>query len=220
MKSLKWILVMIAGLGLSAAAQQWLDAWKRTPLTVDESLYLTSGAALKRAALGFDGLLADLYWIRTVQYFGAKLEQQRATKDRFDFQELRLLEPLLEITTELDPRHVAAYRFGAFFLPEIDPEKAIDYVRQGIRNNPNEWRLDQDLGFLYWRLGRYREASEAYLRGGRLAGAPAWLEAMAATMLEKGGDRQTAREMMRRLCEVSEDEFIKQICGAHSAPRR
>jgi hypothetical protein len=141
MKNKMWALVLIAGFGSSVFAQRWLDAQNQTPLAVDESLYLTSGAALKHASLGFDGLLADLYWIRAVQYFGGKIEQQRSSKSAIDLREMRLLKPLLEITTELDPRHIAAYRFGAFFLPEIDQEQAVDFVKQGIRNNPNEWRL-------------------------------------------------------------------------------
>ena len=38
---------MVAGLGLSAVAQNWLDAQPRDPLTADEKLYLTSGGAVK-----------------------------------------------------------------------------------------------------------------------------------------------------------------------------
>jgi tetratricopeptide (TPR) repeat protein len=215
MKSWVWAFILIIGIGLSAAAQNWLDAQRRpeeAPGSIDETLYLTSGEALKRASIGFDGLLADLYWIRTILYFGVNLERQEAANGTIDFRQMRQLVPLLEITTELDPHHIAAYRFGAFFLQYIDSEKAVSFAERGIRNNPNEWRLYQDLGFIYWRFGRYREASEAYLIGGRIAGAPPWMEAMAATMLARGGDSETAREIFGRLCEGSDDKFIRQIC--------
>jgi hypothetical protein len=212
MKTLRWFLTLIIGLALSTMAQLWLDAQPRVFPKTDEVLYLTSGEALRHASLGFDGLAADLYWIRVIQYFGGKLEQQRATMETIDWREMRLLEPLLEMTTELDPHHIAAYRFGSFFLSEIDPDKAISFARQGIRNNPGDWRLYQDLGFIYWRTGRYREASDAYLTGSGIVGAPAWMKAMAATMLENGGEGEVAREMFRRLCEGSDDKFIKQIC--------
>ena len=33
-------------------------------------LYVRSPELLKRAALSYDSLLADLYWIRTVQHYG------------------------------------------------------------------------------------------------------------------------------------------------------
>jgi tetratricopeptide (TPR) repeat protein len=214
MKSWVWGLLLIIGIGSSAAAQNWLDAQRRPEEmqgSIDETLYLTSG----EASIGFDGLLADIYWIRTIQYFGRNWERQRAAKGEVDLRQMRQLVPLLEIITELDPHHIAAYRFGAFFLQYIDPEKAIGFTERGIRNNPNEWRLYQDLGFIYWRLGRYREASEAYLTGSRIAGAPPWMEAMAATMLARGGDSETAREIFARLCEASDDKFIMEICSDH-----
>jgi tetratricopeptide (TPR) repeat protein len=217
MKSWVWAALLVIGAGLSAAASNWIDAGRR-PASVEgansDTLYLTSGEALKRASIGFDGLLADIYWIRTIHYFGENLERLKAAKGVVDIRQMRLLEPLLQITTELNPHHIAAYRFGAFFLRYLDPDKAINFAQAGIRNNPNEWRLYQDLGFIYWKLGRYREASETYLAGSRFAGAPQWLEVMAATMLARGGESETAREIFARLCQESDDKFIKQLCDS------
>src|SRR5262245_11466175 len=124
MKSRICIAGMIAGLILSAVVQNWLDAQPRVTFAADEKLYLTSGGVIKYAGLGFDGLLADIYWIRTIQYFGRKLEAQKAAGE-VDWGRMPLLAPLLEITTELDRHHLAAYRFGAFFLQYTDPEKAV-----------------------------------------------------------------------------------------------
>jgi tetratricopeptide (TPR) repeat protein len=211
-----WTLALFAGLGLSIVAQNRMDAGRAAPAVIEESLYLRSGETLKKASAGFDGLLADLYWIRTAQYFGAQLERQRATNESIDLSQMRLLEPLLDVTTELDPQHIAAYRFGAFFLQYIEPEKAIRFAERGIRHNPKEWRLYQDLGFVYWRQGRYREAADAYSRGSRIAGAPAWMQVMAASMLARGGDRETARELFRRLCEGNDDPFVKEVCEEQS----
>jgi len=211
MKKLIWPILLIVFLALSAAAQNWMDARRRIPLTVEETLYVGSGEALKRASIGFDGLMADIYWIRTLLYFGEKFDEQRAANHQFDARQLELLEPMLNITVELDPRYIAAYRFGAAFLPGINAESAVRFVERGIRNNPGEWRLYQDLGFVQWRRSRFREAAEAYARGSRLPGAPAWMRTMPALMLAKGGDRETAREMFLRLYEESDDPFIKQI---------
>src|SRR5271169_3206167 len=67
----------------------------RSRATLEEVLYVSSPKGLKRLSLGYDGLLADVYWTRAVQYFGDKLTRG---SDHFD-----LLAPLLEITTTLDP---------------------------------------------------------------------------------------------------------------------
>jgi tetratricopeptide (TPR) repeat protein len=109
---------------------------------------------------------------------------------------------------------VAAYRFGALFLPDINPEGAVRFVERAIRDNPNEWRLYQDLGYIFWKQGRFREASEAYGRGSRVPGAPAWMQTMPAVMLAKGGDRETAREMFQRIYENTDDNFVRQIALA------
>jgi tetratricopeptide (TPR) repeat protein len=208
-----WKFILISNLGLGIAVQYWLDNQVRHETPRDEPLYLVSGKALKSASLGFDGLLSDIYWMRTILYFGEQLEEQsRQNKKEIDLRQMPRLVPLLAITTELDPHNLAAYRFGAFFLPEIDPEKAIQFAEQGVNNNPNEWRLLQDLGFIYWRQGRFREAGETYLKGSKIEGAPQWMLLMAVAMLEKGGDDQTSRDMFRRICEVNEDKFIKIIC--------
>lgn len=204
-----WILCLIGGLVLSIGAQRWIDGHSNAAIAEDDALYLQSGEMLKKASVGFDGLLADLYWVRTIRYFGQKFEEKRATQTTFGAKDVPQLEKLLNITTELDPRYIAVYRFGAFFL---DPERAIRFTQLGIRNNPNEWRLYADLGFIYWRTGRYHESADVYLRGSRLAGAPPWMEAMAATTLSKGGEIETARELFRHLCEENDDAFIRGIC--------
>jgi hypothetical protein len=212
MKRLIWPILLVVFLALSAVAQNWMDSQRRAPLAVGETLYISSSEAIKRASLGFDGLMADVYWIRTLLYFGEEFERQRGANQYFDVSKLNLLQPLLDITVELDPRHIAAYRFGAVFLPDIDAGAAIRFVERGIRNNPDEWRLYQDLGFVQWRRNRFREAAEAYARGAGLPGAPAWMRTMPPLMLAKGGERETARAMFLRLYEESDDPFIKQVC--------
>jgi hypothetical protein len=208
--SLIWPILPVVFLALGGVAQNWMDSHRPAPLAVEKALYVSSGESIKRASLGFDGLMADVYWIRALLYFGEEFERQRVSNQYFDVSRLKLLQPLLDITVDLDPQHVAAYRF----------------VERGIRNNPGEWRLYQDLGFVHWRRSRFREAAEAYARGAALPGAPAWMQTMPALMMAKGGERETARAMFLRLYEESDDTFIKQVCEEqltlldHNTPQR
>lgn len=211
-KTIGWTLILIAGLSLSTVAQHWLDAAPHEFVGDEDSLYVSSPEALRRASLGFTGLFADVYWIRTTVYFGENFEQQRQTNEVFDVGRLRLLKPMLALVTDLDPHHIAAYRFGGFFLQYENADEAIEFIERGIRNNPGEWRLYQDLGFAYWRRGKFKEAAQAYSRGGNLPGAPAWMQPLAATLLIKGGDRDTAQQVFLRLYEESNDAFVRQIC--------
>ena len=210
MKAWLWPSLLIGCLSLSIPLQRWMDA-RRPAAVVEDALYVSSSKTLKRMSLGFDGLLADIYWLRTIQYFGGKLQQMRGSINVSDVSNwhLDLLEPLLNLTTELDPHYIAAYRFGALFLPDIDPEGAVRFVQRAIRDNPGDWRLYQDLAYIYWKQGRYREASETYERGGRVSGAPDWMQTMSAVMLVKGGDRETARQIFRRIYEHSDDAYTR-----------
>src|SRR5262245_45361219 len=108
MKKLLWPTLLIVFLSASVIAQNWMDAQGRARPQFKETLYLNSGEALKRASIGFDGLMADIYWIRLLLYVGEQFEQQRAMNQSFDFRQLGLLEPMLNITVELDPHYLAA----------------------------------------------------------------------------------------------------------------
>jgi hypothetical protein len=216
MKTWLWTTLLIIGLGAAVPLQRWMDARRGAGAVVEESLYVKSGRTLRRASLGFEGLLADVYWLRTIQYFGDKAQRVKGTVNVGNVGNwgLTLLEPMLNVTTELDPGYVAAYRFGALFLPDISPQGAIGFVQRGIRDNPGDWRLYQDLGYIYWKQGRFKEASEAYEQGSRVAGAPGWMKTMAAVMLSQGGERETARTMFQRIYESSDDAKVKGIALA------
>ncbi len=211
MKSHLWLVFLLFGLGASIALQRWIDGQRGVDSVVEDALYISSGQSLKRASLGFDGLLADLYWLRTIQYFGAKSQQINGDLNIGNVNDwkLNLLEPLINITTELDPNYVSAYRFGSQFLPDINPDSAIKLAQRAIADNPDDWRLQQDLGFIFWKLKRYEEASATYLQGSRLPDAPKWMEQMAAVMRANGGDRETAKQMFRRIYETTDDPTVK-----------
>src|SRR5829696_6778501 len=74
------------------------------------------GKRLKGFAFGAEGLLADWYWIRSLQYLGDKIVRSDANDLNIDdLRSLnpRLLYPLLDNATDLDPQFIAAYTYGA-----------------------------------------------------------------------------------------------------------
>lgn len=216
------IIVLMVGLGASAALSRWLDARRvdHTKRFAEEQLYL-SGPAAKRLALAFNGLAADWYWMRSLQYVGGKVVHYRDTHagefalTNLSSLDLRLLASLLDVTTTLDPQFIPAYEYGAVILPEINPEQAIALLNKGIVANPASWRLHQHLGYIYWQRGEYVKASEIYAAGAKLPGAPAWMTAMSARLKADAGSRAAAREMYTRLGESSDDPTVKDMVAAH-----
>lgn len=179
----------------------------------DEDLNL-QGARLKNFTFGFEGLLADWYWIRSLQYVGAKIIKNGETKENLNLENLsnlnpRLLYPLLDNAATLDPRFTAVYSYGAVVLPAIDPKQAIALTKKGIENNPYEWRLAEQLGYIYWRLGDYENAAAAYETGARIDGAPVFMRLMAAKMKTAGADRATARAIYEQMLAASNDEQVR-----------
>lgn len=179
-----------------------------------EMLWITSGKVLRVLSMGQQSLLADVYWTRTVQYYGSRLRDHKT-----DFS---LLYPLLDITITLDPRLMVAYYFGAVFLSEKeprgagDPQKAIELLQRGIAANPDEWRLWHHLGFIYyWQLHDYAKASAAYNEGAKNPKARDWMKVMAAVITEKGGNRETSLYLWSRIYDSTDDPSIRANANGH-----
>jgi len=186
----------------------------RSGSTLQEVLYISSPKVLKRLSLGYDGLLADIYWTRAVQYFGSKHHAGSAHYE--------LLAPLLGITTVLDPHLTVAYEFGANFLAPQPPngagmpKQAIALTEYGIRYNPDDWRLYNDLGFIYYtELKDYTKAADAFARGSKVPEAHPFLRIMAARMAEHGGEIEMARMMWTTTYQSTQDRTIRANALAH-----
>jgi len=210
---------MVAGacLVLSLAASSFVlhrTDQLRPQATLDEVLFLNSPKVIKRASLGYDGLMACIYWTRAIQYFGGRHSSYAASYN--------LLAPLLEITTHLDPHLVVAYQFGSSFLAPKpphgagQPERAIELMEYGIQNNPDNWRLYYDLGFVYYtELRDYKKAAETFARGSQVPNAHPFLRVLAAQMAQHAGDYETSRMLWSATYQTSQDKQIKANAFEH-----
>lgn len=205
--------VLLGCLVMSCFALRHLDSL-RSRATLEEVLYIPSPKVVKRMSLGYDGLLADVYWTRAVQYFG--------TKHHLGSRDYKLLAPLLEITTALDPHLTVAYEFGANFLAPPPPygaalaQRAIQLVEYGIRNNPDDWKLYYNLGFIYYtELKDYGEAADAFARGSKVPNAHPFLSVMAAQMAQHAGELQMAQMMWTTAYQSSKDRNVRANAITH-----
>jgi tetratricopeptide (TPR) repeat protein len=206
-------LVVVIGMACAALLVRQLDTLR--PLddskAIDESLYLNSKTA-RRISLGFNGLAADWYWMRSLQYVGRKIINHNDVPiDNLGQLNLKLLAPLLDTATILDPEFLDPYEYAAIVLPAINVNDAVRITKKGIDANSNAWRLYHHLGYIYWQQRDYQAASEIYRRGAQIEGAPAWMEAMRAKMAADGGSRATAREIYTRMYEQSADEKVRDM---------
>jgi hypothetical protein len=177
-------------------------------------LYFLSAPTLRRLSLGYDGLAADIYWTRAVQYFGSRHQHQATSYEQ--------LAPLLETATSLDPQLLVAYEFGANFLAPSPPagagmpHEAVRLLEFGIRHNPAQWRLYYSLGFVhYTELKEYVQAERAFEDGSRVPQAHPFLRILAAQMAQHAGELQTARLLWTATWQTAQEEQVRENAMAH-----
>lgn len=105
---------------------------------------LSSAAAL---AGEFRTVAANLLWIKADRYHHEFVQRNADwTKDAD-------LLGLLIMITDLDPRFVEAYSSGAIIYAKGcgRPRRAIEYLTEGISNNPRSWDLHRMAAIIYAR---------------------------------------------------------------------
>src|SRR5687768_11808447 len=107
------IAVLLAGFSAVFGLSSFLEQNRiNLPATYTDSDLDLQGKKLKGFALGAEGLISDWYWMRSLQYLGGKfVDQGDSNIDLGDLRPLnpRLLYPLLDIATELDPKSMAPF---------------------------------------------------------------------------------------------------------------
>lgn len=170
-----------------------------------------TGRVVKALSVGFSDLLADLYWMRAIQYYGT----QKLAGTGF-----ANLSPLLETAAELDHRFSIVYRYGAVFLSEQSPigagqpEMGVALLAKGADRNPTDWRLRQEQGlFTFFYLNDPVRGAEILQRASRIPGSPDWMKALAAQILSKGGELEAALNMWLIIHEQSEPGILRDNAG-------
>jgi hypothetical protein len=217
--------LVVVGLAAAIALQTARDRWYPTIASPVDELYFTNGDSVGRMALSYKSLLADVYWIRAVQYFGStRINARNAAPGSrptrvagYD-----LLYPLLDVATSLDPAFNIAYRFGSIFLAEEypmgpgRPELALKLLDKGFAANPHKWQYMYDKAFVYsWALHDPKQAAHWFSEAAKVPGSPEWLPGLAAYMLEQGGDRRSSRVLWQQIHDSAEHQYVRDNATFH-----
>ncbi len=170
-----------------------------------EVAYLPSSGFMRAASLGYRNLAADLLWFRAIQYYGG----YRTAKNNID-----LFKHLAGVITDLDPAFKGAYKLSALVLTEDldDYESGVELMEKGIRNNPDDFWLTYEMGFLHYLDGRnYAEAERYFRMAASLPGADERAARFAADAAAKGGDIETSIVLWKDLAENSDNRYIREL---------
>jgi tetratricopeptide (TPR) repeat protein len=161
--------------------------------------FVPSAGAVRWVSLGHSTLAANLNWLRAVQYVG----DERA--DRRGWGKLR---PILELVTDLDPRHGYAYQVGANMLSSaglVADANAI--LEKGTRNVPDRYILPFHRAvnaFLY--EGDHELAARWFELAARSPGAPLHLRDYVLAQYVKASHADAAISFLQKLEEEAQDD--------------
>jgi tetratricopeptide (TPR) repeat protein len=211
------IAVLIAGfVGIWKLSDVLTETRPQLSASIEDEDLTFKSEKLAKYNIGFNGLIADWYWISALQYLGKKAVANKGTYSFNDLKPLnpKQLYPLLDTATTLDPKFVNVYSYGAIILPSLDEEKAIKIAEKGIANNPNEWRLYQHLAYIHWKKGDFKKAASIYDEGSKIEGAAAFMKQMSARLEAEGGSRDVARQIYRQMYDEATDDQTKNLAAA------
>jgi len=168
------------GLWISLAAVAVLESHGRLSASVDAAdaaPVVPTRESARFAALGFESLLADYYWLRVVQLVGA----QMADPGRH----APLIGRLTDVVVGLDPFVDHPYRFAALWLSDREDTVAVAnrLLERGIAYHPTEWRNRFYLAYNYFfELGDSAAAARELGPAIELPGAPRYLGRLLARL--------------------------------------
>jgi hypothetical protein len=215
-KTAGWLLtiLLVAGFAGVYELQTKIDKQKSSISVERNQLAFRSGRLVKALSLEYAPFLGAVYWTRVVQYFGEKHRLHQTNLD--------LLWPLLDIATTLDPQLIPAYRFGSTFLSDSPPrgqgrpDLAVKLLERGTKANPDQWRLYQDLGNVYYFDAKdYAKASAAFAEGSKNPQALIWMKVMAAKIAAEGESPEISYFLWLQVYQTTADAMVKQNAEEH-----
>ncbi len=208
-----FFLLLLGLFSLKIGLETKIEKWKITGEPFGEVVgYLSKGypeeAALAGIAigLGFKEVLSDFLFLQSIQYFG-----EWGTKE----EKFLKAYPVLKAMGKLSPHFVPGYSFGALAMSELGHlDEAIDFLNEGIANNPYAFELwlYRDFMIRLFRTYEFKKAIEGLKKAIQLKGHPPILERILAFAYEKNGEIRLAILQWEKVKESTQDPHIEEIC--------
>jgi uncharacterized small protein (DUF1192 family) len=164
-----------------------------------EFVHVPQGRTLALLSPGIRLSIANAYWLSAVQYLGDRGGKERGWGNLF---------PVVDLVTDLDPRHGYAYQTAGIFLSSVQEVEASDRIlEKGFRSGPRWWSYPYYLAFnaVFYRQD-YDAAARWAEEAAKTPGAPSVAVDMALTMAVKSSGPDAAVRMLEHLRGEMKDE--------------
>jgi tetratricopeptide (TPR) repeat protein len=161
--------------------------------------HVPKGSFMRLASLGQRGLVSDLYWLETVQYVGDARADTRGYDKLF---------PLVDLVTDLDPRHGYAYQTGGIVLSAAGRLEESDRIlEKGMEKGPPWWSFPFYVAFNhFFYRGDYAAAARYAEIAARRPGASPNISHLAVSLASKSGSPDQAVALIEELRRSVADE--------------
>lgn len=201
--SLRALVVFFAAATAVAFLVQEAERSRLQGRALEELAYYPSGRWLVSMSVGERAAMADLTWLRAVQYYG----EHRQTDNRF-----QLLYHVFDIVTSLDPRHRDSYVFGGTSLAQEGGQFAsgMALLEKGRENQPDSWVYPFEIGFLYFVERRDHATASAWFReAARKPECPDFVARFAAYSAGRAGFVAQAIELWERVALATSNPVLR-----------
>jgi hypothetical protein len=180
-----FLLAMLLAAGVSThRVNLGLERWTEARAVAGDVGPLPNGKALRVGSLGFERLVADLFWLRTVYYVG---------DPRTGDVGYPAAEGLAHLVTDIDPSFESVYVLMNSVLSglRMDADAAIRLLEKGTRHS-DYWRIYFLLGFNHFMEKGDYLAGAHWIEEAAKRGGPPYLPLLASRLYSQAGDPDTA----------------------------
>lgn len=170
---------------------------------IEKFMFLPKGEYLKPAVIGYDQLVGDIIWLRTIQVIGEKV----VTRQGYDW-----VYHAMDVVTTLDPNFTYAYQLGGVALSVLGnrPDLSNMLLKKGMRENPSIWQMPFYIGFNYFfHLNDYWNAARYMAIASKLPGHPEYLPKLSARLYVQSGTPDMALDFLNKMHYETKDEKIQ-----------
>jgi len=166
-------------------------------------MYIPSGEFLKPFTIGFEQLIADYFWIKTIGYFGEHIMSDR---------NYPWLYHILDLVTTLDPQFIWPYYFGGITLSleaqQVEQSNLI--LKKAMHYHPAVWKFPFFLGFNYWYYSNDPAKAAYYIKiAAQLPKAPVFLKTFPARLLSTTDQKGAALQFLMEMRSNSQDARMR-----------
>lgn len=162
---------------------------------------LPDGKALRVLSLGFERLVADLFWMRTVYYVGTDAAVAAGYPDAAR---------LAHLVTDIDPYFHSVYVLMASVIGGLghDPDGAIELLEKGTEYS-DYWRIYFLLGFNHFMEKENYAEGARWIQAAAERGGPPYLPLLASRLYAHGGSPETAMAFLETRLQHEEHPDVR-----------